>query len=396
MTDLALVTTVYRPESHADVIMARWLEQIPADPHWGWNGPRTSIVSAYVEQFPENDLARERLGDAGIPLHGSVAAALRNGGDRLAVDGVLLVAEHGDYPFNRYGQHLYPRAEMLHAVLDVMEADGRTAPVFFDKHLSWDFDFGRLMLERAEHLGVPVLSASSLPLCRYDPPIGCDGETVEEVVAIYPLVDGGKPESYGYHALEVVQQFIERRVGGAAGVTRVQGWLGGDAWAAGDAGLWSTELFAAAWGRSSGEARPRERPADAAWEAAEATAPTCAFRVDHTDGLRVTLVGIWGYRDFALAARVGGEVRASVIRAGEGGADRHSNFAALSRAIEDWVIDGVEPFPPARALLTCGTLQAMCNALALRSGTLFPTPHLAELGYTPASIPVGVDHWNAA
>ena len=393
MADLAILTTVYRPESHTDVIMARWLEDIPADPHWGWNGPRTSIVSAYVEQFHENDLARQRFGDAGIPLHGSVAAALRNGGDRLAVDGVLLVAEHGEFPFNRYGQHLYPRAEMFHAILDVMEADGRTAPVFFDKHLSWDFDLGRLMLERAEQLGVPVLSASSLPLCRYGPPIACDGEVVDEIVGIYPLVDGGKPESYGYHALEVVQQFAERRAGGEAGVERLQAWTGGDAWAAGEAGHWSTELFAAAWGRSEGDARPREQPADAAWEAAEAEAPSRAFRIDHADGLRVTLVGIWGYSDFSLAARVGGEVRSSVILGGEGSVDRHSNFAALSRMTEDWILDGTEPFPPARALLTCGTLQAMCNALALPSGAVFPTPHLAGISYQPAPEPVGVDHW---
>ncbi|BAM03023.1 hypothetical protein [Phycisphaera mikurensis] len=394
MTDLAIITTVYRPESHTDVIMARWLEDIPADPHWGWNGPRTSIVSAYVAQFPENDLARERFGDAGIPLHGSIAAALRNGGDRLAVGGVLLVAEHGEYPFNRYGQHLYPRAEMFHAILDVMEEDGRTAPVFFDKHLSWDFDLGRLMLERARSLNVPVLSASSLPLCRYGPPIRCDGEAVEEIVAVYPLVDGGNPESYGYHSLEVVQQFAERRAGGAAGVVRVQGWRGGDAWAACDAGLWSRPLFEAAWSRSLGDAKPREEPIDALYEAESGLQPTCVFTMDHADGLRVTHVGVDHFQDFALAARVGGETRSSVILGGEGGVDRHSNFAALARMTEDWILDGVEPFPPTRALLTCGTLQAMCNALALRSGALFPTPHLADLHYRPAPTPVGADHWN--
>lgn len=38
----------------------------------------------------------------------SIAEALCLGGDKLAVDGVLLIGEHGTYPKNEAGMTLYP------------------------------------------------------------------------------------------------------------------------------------------------------------------------------------------------------------------------------------------------------------------------------------------------
>ena len=51
------------------------------------------------------------------------------GTSRLAVDGVLLIFEQGDYPFNEKGQQLYPRYEFFKQVVDVFESSGRVAPV---------------------------------------------------------------------------------------------------------------------------------------------------------------------------------------------------------------------------------------------------------------------------
>ena len=386
---LAVITTVYRPQSHTDVIMARWFEHVPSDPAWGWDGPRSQIVSAYVAQFPDNDLARERFGEYGVPMYDTIAEALRGGGDTLAVDGVLLIAEHGDYPFNRFGQQLYPRAEMFHAIADVFAADGRCVPLFFDKHLSWDFDLGRLMLERARRAGFEVLSASSIPFCRFDPPVSCDGDAVEGAVAIYPLVNGGNPESYGYHSLEFAQQVLERRAGGAAGVVEVTGWRGADVWSAAARGEFSTALFEAVWRHAEGD---KPLP-DASWER-RSEHPTQAFCIRYADGLRVTHVGVEGCHEFAMAMSHSAKIHVTVSRTGAGEAERHSNFAALARVAEDWMWDGIEPFPATRALLTCGTLQAMVHAVALPSGVAMPTPHLEDLGYTPAAYPVGVDHWD--
>ena len=44
-----------------------------------------------------------------------IAEALRCGGDKLAVDAVLIIGEHGDYPRNEIGQKQYPRYEFFQA-----------------------------------------------------------------------------------------------------------------------------------------------------------------------------------------------------------------------------------------------------------------------------------------
>ncbi|MFO0001511.1 MAG: hypothetical protein ACK559_10295, partial [bacterium] len=56
-----------------------------------WHQPRLQVVSAYVDQFPENDLSRQRSQEFGFPIYGTVAEALRCGTEKLAVDAVLLI-----------------------------------------------------------------------------------------------------------------------------------------------------------------------------------------------------------------------------------------------------------------------------------------------------------------
>src|SRR5262245_31102216 len=92
---VAVITTVYRPLSHCDVLVSRWLEPRPRDHEFGWSKARTKIVSMYVAQFPENDMARDVCAKHGIKLFDTVRGALTMGGEKLAVDGVLFVGEHG-------------------------------------------------------------------------------------------------------------------------------------------------------------------------------------------------------------------------------------------------------------------------------------------------------------
>ncbi|MEM1097165.1 MAG: hypothetical protein AAGH92_00110 [Planctomycetota bacterium] len=387
---LAVVTTVYRLDSHTDVLLARWFEDVPSDRQWGWAGPRSRIAAAYVAQLPDNDLSAGRFATHAVPTFPTIAETLRVGGTSLGVDGVLLIAEHGDYPFNDFGQHLYPRDEMFHAIADVFEADGRAVPVFVDKHLSWDFDRARGMLDRAEALGFEVLSASSIPFCRHDPPLGWEGEPIDEAVAVFPLVDGGKAESYGYHSLEFLQHTLERRPGGAAGVERVMAWRGDAVWEAAQAGAWSGELFE----KVCEHAMPDCTVASSASERG-ASQPTQAFRLDYTDGLRVTHVGMAGWDRFAFSMRRGERMRATVARAGTGRDERYANFAILARVLEDWLAGGPRPYPDRRMLMTCGSLQAAAHALALPPGSPVPTPHLAGLAYTPSPHRSGIDHFPA-
>ena len=98
--------------------------------------PPFEIASLYIEQTPEaTDLGRAKARKHGVRLSPTIADALTLGTGKLAVDAVLLIAEHGDYPLNAKLQKLYPRGRYFRQVLDVFRASGRSVPVFIDKHL---------------------------------------------------------------------------------------------------------------------------------------------------------------------------------------------------------------------------------------------------------------------
>jgi hypothetical protein len=48
-----------------------------------------------------------------VPIFLTVQEALTLGADKLAVDGVILIGEHGDYLVKDKAQTLYPRFEMF-------------------------------------------------------------------------------------------------------------------------------------------------------------------------------------------------------------------------------------------------------------------------------------------
>ena len=88
----------------------------------------------------------------------------RCGGDQLAVDGILIIGEHGNYPSNQLGQILYPRYEFFKACVEVFEQDGRSVPIFNDKHLSYSFEKAKEMVDDSNRLNFPILAGSSLPV----------------------------------------------------------------------------------------------------------------------------------------------------------------------------------------------------------------------------------------
>src|SRR6266545_6332555 len=132
---IAVVTTIYRYLSHAQHEADRFLVGYPRNGKW--HRPDMKIVSLYVDQKPEGDLSAERAKEFNFTIYPTIAEALRCGGNKLAVDAVLIIGEHGDYPSNELGQKKYPRYEFFKQVTDVFRQDGRVAPVFNDKHLSW-------------------------------------------------------------------------------------------------------------------------------------------------------------------------------------------------------------------------------------------------------------------
>ena len=55
------------------------------------------------------------------------------------MDGVLIIAEHGDYATNEQGRHLYPRRYFFEQVCGIFAVSGRSVTVFSDKHLAYNW-----------------------------------------------------------------------------------------------------------------------------------------------------------------------------------------------------------------------------------------------------------------
>ena len=128
---LAVITTIYRYLSHGQHMGDRFLVGYP---HNGeWHKPNIEVVSLYVDQKPEGDLSGMRAKEFGFKVYPTIAEALRCGGKKIAVDAVLIIAEHGDYPVNDIGQKLYPRYEFFQDCVKVFEQDGRAVPIYTDK-----------------------------------------------------------------------------------------------------------------------------------------------------------------------------------------------------------------------------------------------------------------------
>ena len=98
---VAVLTTVFHYRSHDHCFLENLLQ--PYLFNGAWLEPSVDVASMYVEQFPPSDMARDVARDYGIPIFQTIDEALCMGGDRLAVDAVLSIAEHGDYPRNAQG-----------------------------------------------------------------------------------------------------------------------------------------------------------------------------------------------------------------------------------------------------------------------------------------------------
>lgn len=375
---MAVIATVYHPHSHADVIASRWMAPVATDGAWGWPTPRSHIATMYVEQFAEKDMARSMCAKHGVGLYATVDEALCDGGATLAVDGVLLIGEHGDYPDNTIGQKLYPRKELFDQIVACFRKSGRAVPIFCDKHLSWDFDAAHAMIATAEQMGFLLVSSSSIPLCRRVPPIDlAEVEPIEEAVALFY----GDEEAYSYHGFEFAQAVLERRAGGETGVESVTGYRSQEVWDRVDGGGWSPALLDAAASAIGAENPAKLVSGDMRENCKENGLPT-ALVLEYRDGMRVTHVNLTGHiASWALAMRtVKGRtlVTAPVV---DDKAHFHGHFATMSRIVEDALLSGCPPFAPHRSLLTTG-LTARYMAARAVPGRRLLTPELA-IAYTP-------------
>ncbi len=106
-----------------------------------------------------------------MKIYPTIAEALTLGGSKLAVDGVVLVGEHGHYPRNEKGQTKYPRYEFFQQIVKVFRDSGRSVPVFNDKHLSWNWEWAKEMYDTSREMGFPFMAGSSLPVTWRTPSV---------------------------------------------------------------------------------------------------------------------------------------------------------------------------------------------------------------------------------
>jgi hypothetical protein len=360
---LAAVVTVYYHNSHADVIVGRVLEGYTLD-HQG-EFPRAKLVSLYVDQTPEGDKSRALAARHGFALCTTVEEALTLGGPTLAVDGVLLICEHGKYPENDVGQTQYPKRRLFGQVAEVFRRAGRSVPVFCDKHLADNWPDARWLYDTARELHVPLMAGSSLPTTWRYPPLDTErGRPLKEVVAIsYHTLD-----AYGFHALEMLQSLVERRAGGETGVKAVQTLEGEAVWRALDEGRFDRELFQRAL-----DCRREKREGDRPLRESVQEALLCS--IEYNDGLRATVLTLnyaavewtaaWRYQDGTCAA--------TLFWTQEERPFMH--FSHLFRGIEQMMLTGQPAWPVERTLLTSGTLSALHHSRK-QGGVRIETPHL--------------------
>ncbi len=377
---IAAVVTTYFKYSHAQHIVDRFLDG------YGWNGthhyPPMDLVSLYVNQVGQNDLSRERgARHPKLRMSKTIADALTLGGDKLAVDGVVLVGEHGNYPRNEKGQTKYPRWEFFQEIVKVYRASGRAVPLFSDKHLSWNWEWARQMYDTSRELKFPFLAGSSLPVTWRTPSVDMpSGAKISEALCVcYGGVD-----SYDFHGLETIQCMVERRRGGETGVQWIQAYRGDKFWDALREGVWPRPLMDAALCRSHTLAQARPGFNDAfptVDEMRRLVRDPVAYRYEHADGLKSTMMLMTGLvRDFNFAAYVNGAREPwstqMYLPMPDGRTTLANFFSPQVNHIETMFLTGKAPYPVERTLLTTGLTAAGVESL-FRGQTRFETPHLA-------------------
>ncbi len=380
---IAAITTTYFKYSHAQHIVDRFLEG------YGWNGthhhPAMDLVSLFVDQVDDRDWSRDRARRfPTMKVYPTIAEALTLGGSKLAVDGIVVVGEHGKYPRTEKGQTKYPRYEFFQEIFKVFRASGRSVPVFNDKHLSWNWPWAKEIYDTAREMGFAFMAGSSLPVTWRTPSLEMPaGARVSEAMCVcYGGVD-----SYDFHGLETLQCMVERRKGGETGVRSLQAYRGDNFWKAYKEGVWPKDLVEAALCRSHTLTPAREGFNDIlpSFEDMQRLVKNpVAYRYEHYDGLKSTMVLMSGLvKDFNFSARLDKGLFSTqmYLPMPDGRTTLANFFSPLVNGMEQMFLTGKPTYPVERTLLTTGLTAAGVDSLHDGQKRL-ETPHLA-IKYQP-------------
>jgi hypothetical protein len=142
--------------------------------HEKYYAPPFDVASPWIDQIHPADIGQRLAAAYGVKQCSSIADALTLGTGNLAVDGVILVCEHGQFPHNEKQQQLYPRYEYFEAGGEGLPRPPH-CPVFTDKHLPRDWKKARQMVDWSRELKFPLMAGSSarhVSPSEYDPAPG--------------------------------------------------------------------------------------------------------------------------------------------------------------------------------------------------------------------------------
>lgn len=325
--------------SHADWIITKLL-----DGYW-WEGAYTpssvEVVSVYIHQYDTSLLAQKICKSKNIPIFKTVGEAVTLGGKELAVDGVVIVGEHGEYPTNLKGQWLLPRWWMYEKVIRVFEQSKRSVPVFNDKHLSYSWDEAKWMFDKSRELNFPLTGGSSIPTYFRKPEVELDIDTPLKNSIV---LGGASDEGALFHCVDVLQSFVERRKGGETGVKSVQCIRGAETWKWTEQNPWAGKLLEAV--RTSFDLKPGHFQ--------EIGKPNVCI-VEYNDGTKAAIYSAQGV-GWTYAGEVEGRKEPVVISmlGWPGPFDQYHASNSQPHWITEMMVTKKEPFNAERLLLSTG------------------------------------------
>ncbi len=330
------------PTSHADWIVNKLL-----DGYW-WHGAHTpsrvDVVSVYIHQFDTSLLGQRVCKAKNIPIYKTVGEAVTLGGSELAVDGVVIVCEHGNYPTDLKGHWLLPRWWIYQQVIRVFERSKRSVPVFNDKHLSYNWDDAKWMFDKSRELSFPLTGGSSIPTYFRKPEIepAIDAPMKNSIV-----VGDAADEGAIFHCVDVLQAFVDRRKGGETGVKSVQSIRGPETWKWVERTPWAGNLLEAV--RKNFDQKP-------GYFQEGRQSNVCI--VEYNDGTNAAVISGTGV-GWTYAGEIEGQKDPTIISM-LGWPGPVSQYHAAN-AYEHWIIEMMltrkEPFNAERLLLSTGIVN---------------------------------------
>ena len=326
--------------SHADWIITKLI-----DGYW-WQSAHTlsrvDVASIYLHQHDTSLLGQKVAAAKGIPVFRTVAEALTLGGDELAVDGVVIVGEHGNYLTDLKGHWLLPRWWMYNQMIRVFERSNRSVPVFNDKHLSYNWDESKWMFDKSRELNFPLSGGSNVPIYYRKPEIELD---IDTPIKHSLSVGAASNEGAIFHSIDVLQSFVERRRGGETGVRSIQSIRGPESWNWVERNPWVGNLLTAV---------EKSLELKSGYFQEDAQANLCI--VEYNDGTNAAVIsdrGVgWNY-----ACEIEGQKEATVISTLDGYHRPFGQYHA-SNSLPHWITEMMvtkkEPFNAERLLLSSG------------------------------------------